>query len=193
MNLITVFLVAIALGTDALSMAIGLGLTGIRRKQILLVCLVVAFFHIVMPLIGVSLGSLLGKIVGRLAGIIGALVLAFIGGNMIWDAVKPNKGGNEPFAQKLMGGTNGSVHIMTGFTGILILALSVSLDALTVGFGLGTFNVNLWFTVITMGIAAGLMTLIGIYFGSRLGRLLGEKAQFVGGIVLIGIGIKMLF
>jgi putative Mn2+ efflux pump MntP len=197
MNFITVFLVAVALGTDAMSMAIGLGLSGARWKRALIIALVVAAFHIVMPLIGLSVGSLLGKIVGKFASIIGALILALLGGHMIWDTIKPEVKGRPsvPIARKLLGDTKGkkSMHVVTGLTGILLVAGSVSLDALTVGFGLGTLKANLFLTVITMGAIAGIMTLIGFLFGTRLGKWLGEKAQLIGGIVLIGIGIKMLF
>lgn len=83
---------------------------------------------------------------------------------------------------------------MMGGVGPLILAAaSVSLDALTVGFGLGTLHANLAVTVITMGVVAGLMTGAGLILGRKVGAWLGEKAQFVGGIVLIAIGISMFF
>ena len=72
-----------------------------------------------------------------------------------------------------------------GLIPLVVLAGSVSLDALSVGFGLGTMGVNLWLTVAFFGTAAGLMTAAGFLFGKRLGRWLGSKADFVGAIILL--------
>jgi putative Mn2+ efflux pump MntP len=180
MTLATVFLVAIALGTDALSMALSIGLNGIRWKNILLISGTICIFHILMPLIGLYIGSILGNYVGRFAAYIGAFVLVYIGIQMIRGSMGKDKERKE-------------AKVCTGGFALCILAGSVSMDALTVGFGLGTLEVNLLLTVLIMGIVAGLMTAIGFVLGRKLGPWLGVKAQLLGGIILILIGIKMLF
>jgi putative Mn2+ efflux pump MntP len=195
MEFITVLFIAVALGTDAFSMAIGIGTCGIKYRQIFIISLVVLIFHIVMPLIGLSLGAFLGRVVGRLASILGSLVLGFIGIIMIRDGLKNDAGQSVPMALKPLGLVPGKENqkVTTGLWGILILAFSVSLDALTVGFGLGALQFNLALTVLTMGIVAGIMTVIGSLFGKRLGNWFGDKAQLVGGIILVGIAAKMFF
>lgn len=184
MTLPTVLLVSLALGTDALSLAIGIGLSGIAGRQIALISGTVSLFHVFMPLIGLTLGSLLDKAVGQLASYIGAGVLIFIGLQMLKEGVG---GDREPSPL----GKKGTVY--TGLGGLAVLAASVSLDALTVGFGLGTLRAGLAVTVLIMGAVAGLMTAAGFLLGSRMGSWLGEKAQAVGGLILILIGIKMFF
>ena len=85
------------------------------------------------------------------------------------------------------------MQVVSGLGGMLVMAGSVSLDALTVGFGLGTLQVNLVLTVLIMGAVAGIMTLTGFLLGKKMGPWLGEKAQILGGVILIIIGIEMFF
>lgn len=197
MTLFTLLIIAVALGTDAFSMALGIG-AGARlaAKKIALVSVVVAVFHIVMPLIGLYLGAILGRVVGNVAIFIGAAVLILIGGHMIRESLKGKEGQVIPAAQtkSIAGSTkSGQPMVITSFWGLILLAASVSIDALTVGFGLGALNANIPLTVTVLGVVAGLMTAIGLLLGRRLGDWLGEKAILVGGIILVGIGIHMMF
>lgn len=180
MNYPAVLLVSVALGVDAFSVAIGIGLLGIKIKEILLVSGVVSIFHVFMPLIGLYLGAYLGNIAGPIASTIGALVLLAIGLNMLWDSLRTP----EPFKHS-------ALNLKNPFS-LILMAGSVSLDALTVGFGLGTLQVDLFLTVITMGITAGLMTAVGLLFGQGLSRVVGAKASLLGGIILVLIGLKFL-
>jgi len=186
MNYVSVLLVSIALGIDAFSVAIGIGLAGIKRKDFILVSLVVTAFHIFMPLVGLSLGSYLGQIAGPMASTIGALVLLAIGGSTIWGSLRGLRDGEGHGPEKRL------VDI-TNPISLVLMAASVSLDALTVGFGLGTLQVHLLLTVLTMGVVAGAMTAGGLQFGKRLNSTFGEKAEIFGGIILILLGIKFLF
>lgn len=184
----TILLVAGALGTDAFSLAVCMGLG--RRKGVYLFPLWVAVFHVLMPLIGLWVGTLLGNVLGRLATLIGGLVLVLLGLNMVKEALDKNSCPTETKVSFPGGGTKGT-RIFTGSMAMILVAGSVSLDALTAGLGLGTIKANLALTVITFGAVAGLMTLTGLIFGQRLGHWLGEKAQLLGGIVLVIIGITM--
>ncbi|SMB88168.1 Putative Mn2+ efflux pump MntP [Desulfonispora thiosulfatigenes DSM 11270] len=182
MDLPAIFIVSIALGIDAFSLSLGIGLSGVKRKQVYLVSIVVAIFHIIMPLIGLYLGMTLGNFVGPIAGKIGALVLIFIGAQAIW---KKWRSRNEA--------ENNSIISINHPLGLILMAISVSLDALTVGFGLGTLRVDLTLTVIIMGAVAGIMTFMGLIFGKKLNHSFGEKAELVGSLILIIIGIRLLF
>ncbi len=179
MNYFTVLLVSVALGIDAFSLAIGIGLTGIKKREMYILSGVITLFHIFMPLLGLSLGTYLGRIAGPVAGSIGALVLIAIGVSAIWNNLRQA----EPKKK---------VIDISSFTSLILLATSVSLDALTVGIGLGVLQADLLLTVITMGIIAGLMTMSGLLFGRALKHNIGEKAGIIGGLILIIIGLKLL-
>ena len=163
MTLPTVFLIAVALGTDAFSMAVGVGLCGITRRKIFIISFVIALFHIFMPLGGLLLGTWLGKTVGQLASFIGAVVLVFIGLQMLREGF----GSKFPMPQNSCEAV--PMQVVSGLGGMLVMAGSVSLDALTVGFGLGTLQVNLVLTVLIMGAVAGIMTLTGFLLGKKMG------------------------
>ena len=187
MTLPVVFLIAVALGADAFSMAVCIGLCGINRRKIILISAIIAVFHIFMPLAGLLLGSWLGKAIGQLASILGAVILIAIGLQMLVEGsgLRNRKAGCAE--------SNVPMQVYSGFWGTFILAGSVSLDALTVGFGLGTLQAGLVLTVTIMGLVAGLMTASGFLLGKKLGPFLGEKAQTLGGAILIIIGVKMFF
>ena len=196
MEFLTILLIAVALGADAFSMAIGIGTCNIRYRQMIIISLVVLIFHVVMPLIGLYLGALAGSVIGRIAEIIGALVLAIIGILMLREGIKGDDGEGVSKALKSLGLVSKEGNVLTvtiGFWACIVLAAGVSLDALTVGFGLGTLDFNLTLTVLTIGLVAGIMTALGFLFGKKLGGWLGDKAQIVGGVVLIGVGIRMFF
>ncbi|MFZ7104906.1 MAG: manganese efflux pump MntP family protein [Peptococcaceae bacterium] len=187
MNIYTIFAVAFALGIDAFSLSIGIGLSGVRRSQIYLVSTVVAVFHIFMPLIGLYLGQVLGKFVGPIASILGAVVLIVIGIHTLWENFKPPAG-----TRNFSSGGFDAIAVSHPVS-LMLMAASVSLDALTVGLGLGVINADLTLTVITMGIVAGIMTFGGLIFGKKLSKSVGEKAELLSGFILIAIGLKLLF
>ena len=178
LSLITLLLLALALGTDAFSLCLGIGLAGVSLTQIAMISFSVLAFHILMPLAGWQIGEVAGRFLGQAAGIVGALVLLYLGVRMI--------------RQSLPGGCAAAPKIvLVKDWGLLLLALSVSMDALAVGFTLGTRGTNLLLTVFTFGIVAGLMTLSGLLLGRWLGRWIGGRAQLAGGVILIGIGVKL--
>jgi len=194
MNSITLLLVALALGTDAFALAVGIGVTGIRKKKIIIVSLVVCLFHVFMPLIGLGIGTVMGNLIGDVATIIGAVVLILIGLNMLWDVIKSRT--------QIFSFSQAKIHLnsasqknrsVDSFWGLIMLSASVSIDALSVGFGLGALKAQIWGTVLVLGIVAGVMTAIGFYLGRGLGSRMGEKAEIAGGIILAAVGIKLLF
>ncbi|MDD4238677.1 MAG: manganese efflux pump MntP family protein [Desulfotomaculaceae bacterium] len=180
MSLITLIILAIALGTDAFSLCVGIGLAGVNRRQIILISVTVLIFHIAMPLIGWLVGEFAGSLLGRVAAIAGSLLLVYLGIKMIWTT----------WRHRL---EQAPARINFSVGGLLLLGASVSMDALSVGFTLGAHQVNLLLTAGLIGVVAGLMTFAGLFFGRFLVGWVGEKAQLLGGLVLVGIGIKMIF
>ncbi|GAB6179312.1 manganese efflux pump MntP family protein [Desulfotomaculum defluvii] len=180
MSLLTLLALAMALGTDAFSLCIGIGMAGVTRRQIAMISITVLIFHIFMPLLGWFAGGFLGSKVGQAASIVGALLLIFLGGKMIWDTLKP-------------GDENEPRFIITNTGGLLLLSASVSMDALSVGFTLGTQQVSLLMASGVIGLVAGIMTFAGLTLGKYVGGWIGERAELVGGLILAGIGIKLIF
>ncbi|MDA8220468.1 manganese efflux pump [Desulfosporosinus sp.] len=193
MNLVWVVAVATALGADAFSLALAIGLAGIRKSMMVRLSLVVALFHVFMPLSGMLLGQALGSILGQFASLLGALVLIGLGGRMLYKVYRPTKQ-SFPFGEAreaLFQKNNTRNSTLKGY-GIYVLAASVSLDALSVGFSLGTIRADIFMTVMIIGIIAGLMTGMGLVLGRIMGTRLGEKAELFGGLALLLIGIKLL-
>lgn len=194
MNLAWVVAVAIALGADAFSLSLAIGLAGIRRRMVLHLSLVVAVFHVLMPLGGMMLGQALGSALGRFASLTGALVLIWLGGRMLYKVYRPTtehfsfREAKDALFHKAL-----SKNISLRGFGVYVLAASVSLDALSVGFSLGTIKADIVITVMIIGVVAGLMTGMGLILGRVMGTWLGDKAEILGGLALFLIGVKLLF
>lgn len=186
--------VAVALGTDAFSLAVGLGLGGVRRLKALGFSFTVCLFHVFMPLVGLMIGSYVSYRVGDWAGIAGGIVLVVIGAEMISVGLRSHGAGGRGRSAGSQGRDLPQVAggWLDSWWGNMSMAGSVSLDALSVGFGLGTVRVNLGLTVLIMGIVAGTMTAAGFLFGRQAGRLAGRRAQLFGGSVLLAVGVKFL-
>lgn len=173
-------LLALALGTDAFALCMGIGTAGVSAGQIALISLSVLFFHILMPLIGWQAGEAAGRVLGEAAGIAGAVILLFLGLKMVRQSFR-----GECF--------EGPKIILVKGWGLLLLALSVSIDSLAVGFTLGAAGAGLFLTALVFGLVAGLMTVSGLLLGRFIGRRMGERAQLFGGLILIGMGFKLFF
>jgi len=190
-QLMTIILVAVVLGMDAFSLSMGMGVKGVSRRYEIKFSTMVGVFHIIMPLIGLEAGIALGKLIGIWAGRVGALILLYIAFDFIIKGYREIRPHSLKFSEgrKLFTGvkTTGS-----GWAGIILLVLSVSMDALTVGFSLGTFKMPLFLTVMIMGTTAGIMTALGFTGGRLFGRLLGSYAQMTGGIVLLLLAVKLV-
>lgn len=187
LNIGWIIAVAIALGADAFSLALAIGLAGVGKRMAFRLSLTVAVFHIVMPLTGLWVGQTLGEAFGRVAQGIGALVLLWLGGKMIWNAYAKRTDKEESLPGQLPAGVS-----LKGW-GIYALGFSVSLDALSVGFSLGTASTPIGWTIFIMGVVAGLMTAAGLLLGRFLGVRIGERAEALGGLTLVLIGIRLFF
>lgn len=177
-QVLALLLMAAALGTDAMTLAIGIGLRGVSWREGLKASLVIGLFHVIMPLIGSWAGGYLSRVAGEIARATGAGIVAVIGIRMIWGCLKTGDEGRE-FQIKLSG------------LPLLLLALSVSMDALSVGLGLGALGYNIYLTAMLFGVFGAGMTAAGLFMGNKMGTFLGKYGEAVGGGVLIIIAIKM--
>lgn len=175
-ELLTFILVAIALSMDSFSISIGLGMRGIRLRNIAKISVVNGAFHVIMPLLGMVLGHILSVYMGDIAVLIGGALLILFGLHMIYSSFLPEE----------------SSLIGTTFWGIILFSLSVSFDAFSVGLSFGLFSVNTMLMLICIGISATLFTGLGLYIGRGVSGWLGQYGEVLGGIILVIFGIKFL-
>jgi putative Mn2+ efflux pump MntP len=174
---ITISLIGIALGMDAFSLGIGMGMGGIRLLTVLKVSIITGIFHVFMPLIGIVLGMFLTSLVGNVATYMGGSILILLGLHMMW---------NSFFSKEK------SPLLKTTIWGLMLFSFSVSLDALSVGFSFGLFNVNVTMAVLVFGILGTLLSAAGLLLGRKVGNWLGEYSEVLGGLILFSFGLKFL-
>ncbi|MDD2620580.1 MAG: manganese efflux pump [Syntrophomonadaceae bacterium] len=189
-QIFTVGIVALVLGMDAFSLAVGMGLKGVSRSYEIKFSCTVAILHILMPLLGLNLGLVAGKLLGVWAARLGALVLAWLGSDLLIKGYRQKNTFNKFGAVRQTLGYSGARR--SEWTAIIFLGISVSIDALTAGFSLGTLKMPILFTVLLIGTIAGSMTMLGFAGGRISGRWLGAYAQMLGGVVLVALAIKFL-
>jgi len=180
-EIITLLSLAVALGIDAFSLCLGVGITALSWRQIIIVTITFFLYHVFMPLIGWFMGDFFGHHVERYAVLLGALMLTYLGTRMTaagWpsESVRQYKGTWRTFS-------------LVTTVGVIALGAGVSMDALTVGFTLGAIGSKLFTTAIVIGLVAGIMTFSGLILGRFVSRWVGERAQMVGGIILIMVGL----
>ncbi len=173
----TIVLMAVALGMDAFSLGIGIGMKGIRLLHVLQISVVIAIFHILMPLIGMATGHYVSAILGEVAVAAGGGLLVLLGSHMIYCAFRQH---HAPL-----------FNIMTVW-GLLVFALTVSVDSFSVGISLGLFATDVIATVLLFGLFGGAMSVAGLLVGRRVGSWVGDYGEAVGGVILLLFGLKFL-
>ncbi|KYF90933.1 hypothetical protein BE17_22990 [Sorangium cellulosum] len=177
-----ILLLALGLAMDAtaVSAARGLATPVIRARHVALVAGFFGGFQALMPLIGWLLGARVGPLVQAWDHWIAFGLLAAIGGKMLYEAWAGADDDEEApkdlFAWKVM----------------FVLAIATSIDALAVGFTLPMLNAPLVRSLATIGITTAVLSALGLFAGRRFGAMLGKRLDAAGGVVLIGLGVKIL-
>ncbi len=183
MGLIELFLLAVGLSMDAFAVSIckGLGMKKINLKVAVVLALFFGGFQAGMPLIGWALGSQFLGIIGPIDHWIAFILLAIIGGKMIWEAVTEGEDeGDGKDADKIDLGE------------YLMLAIATSIDALAVGISFAALSVDIVPAVTFIGVTTFCFTIAGVVIGHFFGARYEKPATVVGGVVLILIGLKVL-
>ncbi|MDZ5471799.1 manganese efflux pump MntP family protein [Bacillus sp. 31A1R] len=175
-ELLTLILMAFALGMDAFSVGLGMGMFRLHRRQIFKIGITIGLFHVLMPLLGMLAGKFLSEQFGAIAGYIGGGLLIVLGIQMIWSSFKEEEG---------------SLITPVGF-GLIIFALSVSLDSFSVGLSLGIYGAKTILVLTCFGIGATILTWAGLLIGRRVQGWLGTYSEALGGSILLAFGIKLL-
>ena len=177
MGIFDIIMIGIGLSMDAFAVAATNGITMKPNfKKALLIALAFGVFQAVMPLIGFFAGSLFGEIVEKYDHWIALVLLAIIGGKMIADFFEKDE---EKSQSNLTFGI------------LMMQAVATSIDALAVGVSFAGLTFSIFVAVGIIGAITFTLSLIAVYLGQSCGKFLADKANLVGGLILIGIGIKI--
>lgn len=173
-------IIAIALAMDsvAVSIASGAKFKSINFRNTLKISFFFAIFQGLMPLIGYYLGQSFASLVDIFDHYIAFIILVFLGYKMIKEAMENNI---EDEVTNLKTKT------------IIILSISTSIDALAVGITFSFQEINIFYASSLITLVTFLLCIIAVYIGKKLGSYLENKAEYLGGIILILLGFKILF
>lgn len=182
MNVVILAGIALALAIDAFAVTGGLAcsLSGLSRRQAFRLAFHFGLFQFMMPVVGWFIGENLIKLISRYDHWVAFGLLVLVGLRMISQSFRAEEDrfkGNDP----------------TRGWSLLALALATSQDALAAGFGLAMLGINIWVSALVIGLTAFSLTWAASRVGLLLGRVFGRRAELIGGLVLIVIGLKIIF
>jgi putative Mn2+ efflux pump MntP len=179
MDVLAIVLIAIGLAMDALAVSIakGIAIERNRRQSAVLLASFFGGFQMMMPAIGYFVGLSFREIVMGIDHWIAFGLLALIGSKMIYDSTR-KEGERE----------NDTIHLHS----LVILSIATSIDALMVGLSFALLQTSILEPILTIGIVTFSLSLIGFLFGCGLGKVFGNRIKIVGGLILIGIGLRIL-
>ena len=182
MSLLLVLGIALGLAMDAFAVSLGLGLSlkPATAGQTFRLAFHFGLFQFLMPILGWSAGETLIRHIEKYDHWVALALLLGVGGKMIVESLRPEK--------DLSGERTDPTRGMS----LLVLSVATSLDALAVGLSLAALKVAIVFPYVVIGVVAFTVTVIGMKLGPALGKVIGRRAELLGGVVLITIGVKIL-
>ena len=171
---------SLGLGMDAFAVSIckGLSMKKMNWKKALIIGLYFGGFQAIMPVLGYSLSKGFENFVTSIDHWIAFILLSIIGGKMVKDAFSPENSEN--------------YNEGVGFKAMIVLAIATSIDALAVGITFAFLNVNLILAIALIGSITFFLSVIGTKVGNVFGDRYENKAELLGGVILIFLGIKIL-
>ncbi|MCI7790609.1 MAG: manganese efflux pump MntP family protein [Lachnospiraceae bacterium] len=181
MDLLTLFLLAVGLSMDAFAVSIckGLAMKKISLRQAAIVGLWFGGFQALMPALGFLLGTSFASLVNVVADWIAFVLLALIGGNMIKEALSKEEE---------------EADASLSFKTMLLLAIATSIDAFAVGVSFAFMEIGSLIipAVLFIGVITFILSMVGVKVGNVFGTKYKSKAELVGGIILILLGVKII-
>src|SRR5699024_9959855 len=174
---ISLSFMAVALGADVFSVSLGLGMQRLRLQRIAMIGGAFGLSHVFMPFLGMVIGQYISSHIGHLTTFAGGFLLVGIGAQMIFSA----------FSHEVK-----RKFVPAGF-GLLFLCVSVSIDSFSVGLSLGISGTKMVFALLLFGMTSMVFTWIGMLFGRKVHSLLGVYSEVLGGSILCGLGLTLLF
>lgn len=182
MNLFALILLGAGLAMDAFAVSVckGLNMRKINYRYTLIIALFFGGFQALMPFLGWLLGKQFAKYIESVDHWIAFVLLAFIGGKMIFEALHEKDDMISDEEEKL------------DIRELFMLAVATSIDALAVGVTFSFFDVNIPLALATIGVVTFIISFCGVGIGNRFGAAYKNKAEIVGGAVLVCLGIYIL-
>lgn len=182
MGLFELFLIGIGLSMDAFAVAVckGLSMRRINYRHALVIAAFFGGFQALMPAVGWLLGKQFESYITSYDHWIAFMLLAVIGGKMIWEALGKGE------SCENCGGDALNLKELT------VLALATSIDALAVGITFAFLKVSILRSVTVIGLTTFALSILGVVLGNRFGSRYQKKAELTGGVILILIGVKIL-
>lgn len=180
---IELLLMGIGLAMDAFAVSVckGLAMRKVNKKQAIVIALFFGGFQALMPFIGWALGIQFESYITSIDHWIAFILLGFIGGKMIFEAVKPEE--DEEIAQ---------MDAPLDIKQLTILAIATSIDALAVGITFAFLKYPIVEAVSIIGVVTFIICIGGVYVGNFFGSKYKNKAEFAGGLILVLLGLRIL-
>ncbi|MGE4488953.1 MAG: manganese efflux pump [Kiritimatiellales bacterium] len=180
MPLLSILLIALGLAMDAFAVSITSGITikNLKARHALTVGAAFGIFQAVMPLLGWLIGQWTYRFISAFDYWVAFGLLLFVGGHMILQSMQPEE----------EDGPKNPLHLPT----LLTLAVATSIDAFAIGISLSMLRVAILTPILVIGLVTFALSFAGVYFGRFFGHFSEKKMAVAGGLVLIGLGTKML-
>ena len=195
MGLLEILLLGVALATDAFSVTISntFAFDDHRFSRLMRMPLFFGLFQFGMPLAGYFVGGIAAELIEKYAGIVSLVILGFIGLNMLYSGYKALKedASEEDEEEAQQDAQQGATTLSYGK--LVFQAVATAIDAFAVGVSFRAHSVDILVASALFGIITAILCIIALFVGKKLGSLLGDRAEMVGGVVLILIGLKAFF
>ncbi len=180
MNLIEVLLIAVGLAMDCFAVSLGIGTTRFASgpRPLFRLSFHFGLFQALMPALGWLVGTRVAGFVSAFDHWIAFGLLAFVGVRMIRSGLDADSESHSTDPSR--GGT------------LIMLSIATSIDAFAVGLSLAMLRVSIFYPSLIIGLVTGGLALTGLLIGGRLGQVFGKRMEFIGGILLILIGLRVL-
>lgn len=179
MSFIEIFFIGVGLAMDAFAVSIckGLSMKKLDVKKGMVIGGYFGFFQGIMPLIGFLLGFSFESFITKIDHWVAFILLSIIGGNMLKEALSNEEESSDD-----------KVDFKTMFP----LAVATSIDALAIGITFAFLKVNILLAILVIGIVTFIISFIGVFIGNKFGSKYEKRAEIVGGLILILMGLKIL-
>lgn len=198
MSIIEIIFIAIGLAMDALAVAIAcsISLKEVSGRQIFRIAFHFGLFQAMMPVLGWMAGSKAQSYIADWDHWVAFILLFLIGGKAILDSLGHKDDPGESDDESVVSGKeperSRKKSDPTRGLSLLMYSVATSIDALAVGVSLAAIQVDIWEPAVIIGFVTLLMSAGGIILGNKIGSRFGEKVEILGGLILIGIGLKIL-
>lgn len=186
LSFVEIVVLGVALSADAFAVTISntFIFASESRARLALMPIMFGLFQGIMPLTGYFVGGLAADAIEAYSGIVTLVILGFIGGNMVREGVfgLMGRGDREPGA--------GPVAKRLTLVSLFVQAMDTAIDAFAVGVSLRAWAVSIFKAAGVIALTTALCCAIALVIGRKVGEALGDKAQIVGGSVLLAIGVK---